>query len=244
MPSVPFGSGYRHCSPRKFRSSRSSPSRPSTGIGEQRNLAAAARRIHHEVRHRVAGRVAAQLRDKLEPLVDARPEMRRAGNRVALIKVIRPHTDLQQAMEEALQRIHVVVDALHEHRLAAERNTGVGKAAARLRHFRRELIGMREMQAHPQRMVTTQHSSQGRRNPHRLHHRLLGADAVNSRCLIARRRDDVLEASSSSDSGSPPKSSTFAKGRRLRDVLDQRAVDVAFLERTLAACPTNRARVQ
>ena len=45
------------------------------GIGQHRDLAAAARRVDDVVRHCIAGRVAAQLRDQLETLVDRRPEV-------------------------------------------------------------------------------------------------------------------------------------------------------------------------
>src|SRR5262249_23024741 len=57
-------------------------------IRDQRDLAAAARRIDNEVRDRIAGRVAAQGLDDLDALLHRGAEMRRAGDRVALIEVI------------------------------------------------------------------------------------------------------------------------------------------------------------
>ena len=67
------------------------------GVGQHRDLAAAAGRVHDVVRHRIAGRIAAQLRDQLEALLDRSPEMRRAADRIALIEIVRPDSDLRAA---------------------------------------------------------------------------------------------------------------------------------------------------
>jgi hypothetical protein len=79
--------------------------------------------------------------------------MRRALDRVALVEVVRPHADLQELVEQLPERRDVVVDAFQEHGLAAERDAGVGKPAAGLGDFGRDLVGMREVQAHPHRVV-------------------------------------------------------------------------------------------
>ena len=109
-------------------------------IGQQRDLAAAARRVDDVVRHRVAGGMAAQLRDDLEALLDRRAEVRRAADRVALVEVVRPDADHQQLVHQLLHRLDVVVDALEQHGLAAERNAGVGEPAAGLGDLGRELV--------------------------------------------------------------------------------------------------------
>ena len=73
--------------------------------------------------------------------------------------------------------VDLVIDALEQHGLAAERNTGVGKPAAGFGHLRRDLVGVREVQAHPERVVAAQHLRERWGDAHRLHHRLLRADA-------------------------------------------------------------------
>ncbi len=111
LPSLPSGSGYRHSVPRKLRSSRSSPSRPSTASGQHRDLAAAARGVDDVVRHGVPRRVAAQLRDQLEAPLHGRAEVTRAADRIALVEVVRPDANRQQPVKQPLQRRGVVVHA-------------------------------------------------------------------------------------------------------------------------------------
>src|SRR5690606_36363667 len=74
-------------------------------VRKQRDLAAARRRVDDEARHRIAGREAPQPLDQLDAAIDGRPKMARPPNRIALIQVVGPHADLQEALEEPPERI-------------------------------------------------------------------------------------------------------------------------------------------
>ena len=80
-------------------------------------------------------------------------------------------------MHQRLHRLEVVVHALHQHGLAAERDAGVREPPAGLFHLGRDLGRVREVQAHPYRPVAFQDARQLARDAHRLHHWLLAADA-------------------------------------------------------------------
>ena len=133
-------------------------------IGHQRDLAAAARRVDRQSRHRIARGVAAQRRDDLEPLLDRRAEMRRAGDRVALIEVVGLHPAHQQPVHQPLHHRDIVVDALEQHGLAAERDAGIGQPRRGFGDLRRQLVGMGEVHAHPERMMLAQHPRQAPRS--------------------------------------------------------------------------------
>src|SRR6185437_4182789 len=104
-------------------------------IGQQRNLAAAAGRIDDKLRHGVAGGVAAQPPNDFEALLDRGAEVLRTGNRVALIEVIGFYPRLEQPLHQRLHHLDRIVDALEQHRLAAERNAGIVKAGAGFNGF-------------------------------------------------------------------------------------------------------------
>ena len=102
------------------------------GVGLERNLPAAARGVDHVGRHRIAGGVAAEALDDLQALGNRRAKMRRAGNRVALIKIIGADPHHQQLVHQFFHRLDVVVDPLEQHGLRAQGNAGVGQAATGL----------------------------------------------------------------------------------------------------------------
>ena len=104
-------------------------------------------------------------------------EMAGAADRVALIEVVGLHPALQQAVHQRLHHRRVVVDALEQHRLAAQRNAGIGQPRGRFGHLGRQFVGMGEMDAHPQRMMLLQHLHQILGDALRQHGRDLGADA-------------------------------------------------------------------
>ena len=124
------------------------------------------------------------------PLRHRRAEMRRAADRIALVQIVRPHPHQQQLVHELPHRLHVVVHALEQHGLRAERNAGVGQPGTGLGRFRRALVRMDEVQAHPDRMVPPQHAAQLARDPLRQHGRHLRADADE---LDVRNRPQLAE---------------------------------------------------
>src|SRR6185437_10863715 len=83
-------------------------------IGRELDLAAAAGRIDAEYRRGIAGGMAAERPDDLQPLVHPGAEMRRAGNGIALIEVIGLDPVLEQAMHQADHGLRRVVDTLEQ----------------------------------------------------------------------------------------------------------------------------------
>src|SRR5262245_3113680 len=147
------------------------------GIGRQLDLATPARSVDDEHRRRVACGMAAQRADDLEAGIDRGAEVARAFDRIALVQIVRLHPAHQKAVHQGLDDGGIVVDALEQHGLRAERDARVGEPRRRFAHFRRQLVWVREVQAHPQRMMLLQHLHQVLRDALRQHGRDLGADA-------------------------------------------------------------------
>ena len=126
-------------------------------FGIDRHFAAAAGRVNDVLRHGVAGRVPAQLLHDLDALAHARAQVRRAGNQIALVKIIRLHAAHEQFLDVRLHHFRVVVDVLEQNALVAERNAGVGEAAERVAHFSRQFARMVRVDAHEEWMKFFQH---------------------------------------------------------------------------------------
>ena len=103
--------------------------------------------------------------------------MARAFDRIALIQIIRLHPSHQQAVHQRLHYRGIVVDAFEQHGLRTQRNACVGQARGRFGNLRRQLFGVREMDAHPQGVMFPQHLHQILGDALRKHGRYLAADA-------------------------------------------------------------------
>src|ERR1700722_15378388 len=146
-------------------------------IRRDQDLSAAAGRVDAEARRRIAGGMSAQCADDLDSRLDAGAKMAGAADRITLIEVVRLHPAGEQSVHEGLHHRRIIVDAFEKHRLAAERNAGIGKPRGRLRDFGGQLPGMREMNAHPEWMMLLQHLCQALGDPLRQDRGYLGADA-------------------------------------------------------------------
>ncbi len=129
-------------------------------VGHDRDLAAAARGVDHVCRHRVAAGVATQALHDLHALADGRPEMARTLDQVALVDVVRPNPNLRQPVDQRPHDVDAVVDAGQQDRLVAQRDAGPGELVAGAGDFGRDLVGVVEVEVHPQRVVLRQHLAQ------------------------------------------------------------------------------------
>ncbi len=127
------------------------------------HLAHAARRVDHQVRHRQARDVAAQLLHELDAGLDRGAQVRGAGGDVALEEVVRAHAAAQKLGEELAQHAHRRVHAAQEHGLVAERDAGVGQPLARGARQRRQLLRVVEVRVDEQRVVASAASRTARR---------------------------------------------------------------------------------
>ena len=84
--------------------------------------------------------------------------MRRARDRVALVEIVGAHPHLHQGVDQLPHGLHVVVDPLQEDGLRAERQAGVGQQVAGPGGLVAALVGMHEVQAHPERVVAAEHA--------------------------------------------------------------------------------------
>ena len=129
-------------------------------VGQQGDLAAAARGVDHERGHGIAGRMPAKALDDLQPLRHRGAEMGGAGDRVALVEIVRPDPHFEHVVHQRLHGRQVVVDAPQQHGLRAQGDARVGQPRTGLVRFRRAFVRMGEVQAHPQGMVLPQHPAQ------------------------------------------------------------------------------------
>ena len=146
-------------------------------VGIDGHFAAATGRVNDVLRRGVTGRVAAQLRHDFNALPDAGAQVRRAGNQIALVKVIRLHPAHEQFLDMRLHDFRVVVDVFEEDGLVAERNAGVSEAAQRVTDFRGQLARVVRVDAHEQRMEFFQHRTQFGRDALRQERRDARTDA-------------------------------------------------------------------
>ena len=112
------------------------------------------------VRHRVAGGVAAQPLHDLDALADRRPEVAGALDQVALVDVVGPDPVLDELVDERPLDVDAVVDAGEQDRLVAQRDAGAGQPVAGARDLGRDLVGVVEVEVHPERVVLRQHLAQ------------------------------------------------------------------------------------
>ena len=94
-----------------------------------------------------------------------------------LVEVVGPHAAAQELLHEHLHHVGIVVHALEQHRLVAERNARVGQAAQRIAHLDGQFLGMIHVDAHPERVEFLQHRAKFRRDPLRQKDRHAAADA-------------------------------------------------------------------
>ena len=149
-------------------------------FGADRHFAPATGGINHVLRHGVARGVTAQSFHDLQPLGHAGAQMRRAGDRVALIDVVRLHAAHQQFLHERPHHGHVVIDMLEQNGLVAQRNASIGQSPERFAHFGRQLAWMIRVHAHEERMKLLQHRAE------------FGRDALREKNRDARADPDKL----------------------------------------------------
>ena len=110
---------------------------------------------------------------------------------------------------------------LEQHALVAERNAGVGQAAERVAHFRRQFARMIGVDADEQRMKFFQHRAQFRRDALRQENRDARADAqkfhVRNRAQPAQQIFQLLIAQQQRVAAAQQHVADF---RMLRDVFD------------------------
>ena len=163
-------------------------------LRHDRDLAAAAGRVDHVGRDGIAAGVAAQPLDDLDALADRGAEMPGALHQIALVQVVGPHAVAHQLVHQLLHHLDRVVDAGQQHRLAAERDAGVGQARQGRRDLGRQLVRVVEVDVHPQRMELAQHRHQLRRDALRHEDRHAAADADDLDVLDgAQPAQDVLQ---------------------------------------------------
>ncbi len=128
------------------------------------DLAAAAGGVDHVVGHRVARRVAPQALDDLHALGDRRAEVRRAGNRVALVEVIGTDPHLSSPWTNCFI---VSTLLLTPPSSTVWQPSGMPASASRVHAWstRASFVGVGEVDAHPERMMLPQHAAQLGRDP-------------------------------------------------------------------------------
>jgi hypothetical protein len=104
--------------------------------------------------------VAAQALHDLEALADRGPEVAGALDQVALVQVVRPDPVLDEAMDERSLDVDAVVDAGQQDALVAERDPGPGQLVGRPGDLGRDLVGVVEVEVHPDRVVRREHLAQ------------------------------------------------------------------------------------
>ena len=85
-----------------------------------------------------------------------------SGDEVTLIEVIGAHAHHEQAVDERAHGFRIVIYAFEENRLVAQRNTGKGEFFAGFPQFQGALIGVVDVDAHPDRAVTTENIAEFR----------------------------------------------------------------------------------
>ena len=81
-------------------------------------------------------------------------------HQVALVQVIRPHTDPHQVLHQLALDVHIIVDTRQQYGLVAERDAGPGQLIAGFSQLLRDFVGMVYMDIHPQRMEFLKHLAQ------------------------------------------------------------------------------------
>ena len=82
------------------------------------------------------------------------------AGQIGLIEIIRLHARKQKLMDEAHHHRRIIIYALQQHRLRAQRHAGVRQSPAGGLDLRCQLIRMIEMQVHIDRMIFLQHGAQ------------------------------------------------------------------------------------
>src|SRR5205823_15022935 len=72
-------------------------------------------------------------------------------------KVIWADTAHQEFVHQCFHRLQIVVHTGKQHALIAQRDPGIGQTLERFFYFNRELAGVIDVDAHPQRMILRQH---------------------------------------------------------------------------------------
>ena len=134
-------------------------------VGVHGHLAAAARRIDHILRDGIARRVATQRLHHVEAAPHAGAQVRAAGDEVALVDVIGAHPADEELLHERLHHHGVVVHALQEDGLVAQRDAGQGKSLAGRGELAGDFLRVVGMDAQPHRTMPTEDLRQLGRNP-------------------------------------------------------------------------------
>ena len=80
-------------------------------------------------------------------------EMPGAFHQVALVEVIGPHADAHQVLDQLALDVDAVVDPRQQHRLVAQRDAGPGQPVAGFGQLAADLVGVVDVDVHPQRVV-------------------------------------------------------------------------------------------
>ncbi len=178
-------------------------------VGQQRDLAAAARRIDHEMGHGHSTRVALERFDDVQTCFDGRPEMICSLGQVGLIQIIGLHPRKEQLMDEAFHDFRIVIHAFEENRLGAQGNAGICEPSASSFHFRCQFVRMIEMQVHVNGMVLFHHVTEFGRDALRQRPGDPRADPYELQVGIVRSAFKTRSRRwSGSSSGSPPERMT------------------------------------
>ena len=104
-------------------------------------------------------------------------EVTGAFHQVALIQVIRPHTNAHQVLHQLAHDVRAIVDSGQQHRLVAQRDACPGEFIAGISQFRGDLVGVVDMDVQPQRVEFLQHIGQFGGDAHGHEYRYAAADA-------------------------------------------------------------------
>jgi hypothetical protein len=109
---------------------------------------------------------------------------------IAHVDVVGAHPRGEEPLHQRLHDLRIVVHALEQHRLTAERHAGVGQHAEGLHGGRRQLVGVVEVGVDEERVVLPQDGAQLRRNPLG---EVAGHPAPDAHDLDVRDRAEALE---------------------------------------------------
>src|SRR5450759_1149326 len=163
-------------------------------VGTDRDLATAVRRIDDELRHREAACVTAQELHDLDAFIDRGTEVTDAAGQIALVNVVRSHTNSHELLNEFFHDIGAIIDPLEEDGLVANRDSRMDQHRDSLGRLGRHLPGMVELRVEPQWMVLAQHGAEFGCDALRKNYGHTRADAYHFDVLnVADLTDDVLK---------------------------------------------------
>jgi hypothetical protein len=121
--------------------------------------------------------------------------VRRALDEIALVEIVGPDAGAQEFLDEDFHDLGIVVHALEQHGLVAERDAGVGEAPERVAHFGGQFPGVVDVDADPERVEFLEHGAEFGRDPLRQEDGDPAADAEKFDVLDgAQSAEKIFEA--------------------------------------------------